>query len=369
MSKSLKNFISIDDALQKYSARQLRLAFLFQSWSSKMDFSEAAMVEVGKAEKQFDNFFITVKTQLRSFASKGPSYSDGLHHYGQGEKDLIAALTGAQLEFRKALCDSFDTPGALRILQNLVSAANVYEKEKRQGLNASVLETVARWVGEMLRMFGLGVDGLRESEIGWGEAGSEGAGGGAAGSSAGSSIDRESLLLPYLEALSSFRSSVRQLARSNAPSSELLKLADRLRDEDLVDLGVRLEDLEGASGSALVKLVPAEQLRAERDEKLRMAEEKAKRKEVAARQAAQARAERLRKGRVPPALLFKPSSEGGLAAEGEYAGWDEAGLPTVDGKTGEELSKSRKKAVLKELAQHTKLHEEYLAAREKGEVE
>lgn len=368
MSKSLKNFISIDDALQKYSPRQLRLAFLFQSWSSKMDFSEAAMVEVGKAEKQFDNFFVTVKTQMRSFASKGPSYSDGLHHYGQGEKDLIAALTSAQLDFRKALCDSFDTPGALRILQNLVSAANVYEKENRQRLNASVLETVARWVGEMLRMFGLGVDGLRESEIGWGEAGgAEGAGAGS--SAAGSSIDRESLLLPYLEALSSFRSSVRQLARAGAPSSELLKLADRLRDEDLVDLGVRLEDLEGASGSALVKLVPAEQLRAERDEKARLAEEKAKRKEAAALQAAQARAERLRRGKVSPALLFKPVSEGGLAKEGEYAQWDAAGLPTVDGKTGEELSKSRKKAVAKELAQHTKLHEEYLAAREKDEVE
>jgi cysteinyl-tRNA synthetase len=59
MSKSLKNFITIDvsvwsyntfgghdpaqEILQKHSARQLRLAFLTQLWNSKMDFSESLM--------------------------------------------------------------------------------------------------------------------------------------------------------------------------------------------------------------------------------------------------------------------------------------------------------------------------------------
>jgi cysteinyl-tRNA synthetase len=60
MSKSLKNFITIDvsvwspshafgrrdpaqEIMQKHSARQLRLAFLTQLWNSKMDFSESLM--------------------------------------------------------------------------------------------------------------------------------------------------------------------------------------------------------------------------------------------------------------------------------------------------------------------------------------
>jgi cysteinyl-tRNA synthetase len=43
MSKSLKNFITIDEILQRYSARQLRLAFLATLWNAKIDFSESLM--------------------------------------------------------------------------------------------------------------------------------------------------------------------------------------------------------------------------------------------------------------------------------------------------------------------------------------
>lgn len=358
MSKSLKNFISIDEALERFSGRQLRLAFLLQTWSSRMDFSEAAMSEVSNAEKQIGKFFVTVKTQVRAASQRGDSWSDGNHHYGAAEKDLIAALTRAQLDFRTALCDSFDTPTAMRTLLDLISTTNVYERERRQDPNVRVLQNIAGWVGEMLRMFGLGEGALREGDIGWGEK-EDGA--------ASSSVDRESVLIPYLEALSNFRSSVRQLARSNAPHSDLLKLADRLRDEDLVDLGVALED--NADGSAMVKLVPAEQLRAEREEKQRIEAEKQKRKAENAAKAAALRAEKLRKGKVPPELLFKPASQGGLAEEGEYKEWDENGFPTVDGKTGEELSKKKRKNLEKELIAHGKLHKEYLEAKEKGEVE
>lgn len=61
MSKSLKNFITIDvcsvlspynhnliiptqDILKKYTARQLRLSFLTQLWNAKVDFSESLMM-------------------------------------------------------------------------------------------------------------------------------------------------------------------------------------------------------------------------------------------------------------------------------------------------------------------------------------
>jgi cysteinyl-tRNA synthetase len=50
MSKSLKNFITIDDALNTYSARQLRFAFLLQNWAARLDFKESGMQEVRSAE-------------------------------------------------------------------------------------------------------------------------------------------------------------------------------------------------------------------------------------------------------------------------------------------------------------------------------
>lgn len=54
--------------------------------------------------------------------------------------------------------------------------------------------------------------------------------------------------MPYLRALSSFRDSVRQLAISGGDnaSKEILALCDHLRDEQLVPLGVALDDQEGA---------------------------------------------------------------------------------------------------------------------------
>uniref|UniRef100_A0A183CZJ7 tRNA-synt_1e domain-containing protein n=1 Tax=Gongylonema pulchrum TaxID=637853 RepID=A0A183CZJ7_9BILA len=38
MSKSLKNFITIDDALKNYSARQLRILFLMHNWYDMLDY-------------------------------------------------------------------------------------------------------------------------------------------------------------------------------------------------------------------------------------------------------------------------------------------------------------------------------------------
>ena len=51
MSKSLKNFITIGDALEKYSARQLRLTFLLHSWKDTLDYSESSMELAKSYEK------------------------------------------------------------------------------------------------------------------------------------------------------------------------------------------------------------------------------------------------------------------------------------------------------------------------------
>ena len=54
MSKSLKNFITIKEALEKYSSRQLRLAFLLHAWNATLDYSEQTMREALHWEKAFN---------------------------------------------------------------------------------------------------------------------------------------------------------------------------------------------------------------------------------------------------------------------------------------------------------------------------
>lgn len=53
--------------------------------------------------------------------------------------------------------------------------------------------------------------------------------------------------MPYLKALSSFRDEIRRLAITNDGGAVkgILRVCDRLRDEDLIPLGVALDDQEG----------------------------------------------------------------------------------------------------------------------------
>jgi cysteinyl-tRNA synthetase len=53
--------------------------------------------------------------------------------------------------------------------------------------------------------------------------------------------------------------------------------------------------------------------------------------------------------------MFKPPN----VPEGTYGGWNEAGLPIIDGE-GKELSKNQAKKVQKDWVMQKKLHEEFL---------
>lgn len=53
------------------------------------------------------------------------------------------------------------------MLRDLVSKTNVYINSRGKNLNVGVVESTARWIGKMLRMFGLGEGD--QSEIGWGQ--------------------------------------------------------------------------------------------------------------------------------------------------------------------------------------------------------
>lgn len=343
MSKSLKNFITIDQALETYSPRQLRLAFMSQLWSSRMDLSDGTRSGVLAFEESMNNFFRNVKAKISEWESRNAE-SDGRHYYEEPERLLTSQLQSAQLRFRQALADSFNTPDALMVLSEVVSQANIYLASRPRPRNIEPLRNVAEWVTRVLVMFGLGEGSLASKDpVGWGEASSQAGG------------DRDAILMPYLRALSTFRDDIRKLALSGGSSKDILQLCDRLRDNELVDLGVALDDQE--DGNALVKLAPAEDLRRIREEKRAAAEAKVARKAEAARQAEAQRLAKLEKGKVSPGEMFKPPQ----VAEGSYSKWDTEGLPTHDGQ-GEELPKARSKKLKKEWDLQVKLHNEYLKA-------
>src|SRR5258706_6284030 len=181
-------------------------------------------------------------------------------------------------------------------------------------------------------------------------------------------MQRDEILMPYLHVLSAFRDEVRSKAIEKAPLTDFLKLSDRLRDEDLIPLGVALDDQEGnpvvvsvtyarnlslcTDGKALVKLVDPATLQQARVEKLAAAQEKERKKAASKQPEKEKQLAKLEKGRIPPQEMFKPP----YVPEGTYGSWDEKGIPVTDG-GGNELSKGKTKKVAKEWEGQTKRHE------------
>ena len=172
----------------------------------------------------------------------------------------------------------------------------------------------------------------------------------------------------------------------------MLALCDRFRDEDLVTLGVQLDDGQGAGehnplyplplgvhhlflpsdlgkdrtdagidGGALYKLVDPSILLRAREEKAAAQADKVAKKAANAAAAEAKRIEQLEKGRVPPVDMFKPPN----IPQGIWGAWDEQGLPTHDGE-GNEISKSAAKKVGKEWNGQKKAHETFLAWQREG---
>merc|ERR1719452_427115 len=167
---------------------------------------------------------------------------------------------------------------------------------------------------------------------------------------AGAGMDLETLVLPYLTSFAEFRDNVRKSARE-IKASEILTECDRLRDEVLPNLGVRLEDKENEA--TVIKLVDREELMKEKaaEEKKRLDKE-AKKAEAAAKAAALEAAKRM-----PPSEMFKAETD-------KYSAFDDKGFPTLT-KEGEEIPKSQLKKLQKAYAAQEKKYNEWVKSQDK----
>ncbi|XP_045483000.1 cysteine--tRNA ligase, cytoplasmic [Harmonia axyridis] len=337
MSKSLKNFVSIQDALAKYSARQLRFAFLLHSWKDTLDYSQNTMESALQIEKLINEFFLNVKNEIRN-TNKSESFVESFTKWEEQEIKLMEVLLKSKEDVHMALCDNIDTRSSLDILRELVLASNVYLRDRKPP-NCNLLSDIALYVTRILTVFGVISD---PPKLGF-------------PISNNVTSDFESVVMPYLTILSEFREKVRTQART-IKANEILKLCDELRDDTLPNVGVRLEDKEGEATA--VKLVDKEILMKEKEAKKQAELEKQKKKEErqAALLAAQAEKEALMK--IPPNELFKKETD-------KYSKFDDKGLPTHDVE-GKEISKGQLKKLQKLQQQQEKRYQEYLSSNAKS---
>ena len=362
MSKSLKNFTTIREALDRkdWTPRSLRIVFLLGGWKEGCEITDELVSSGNAWEDKLNNFFLKVK--------------DASALQGSGSDTSFADdLEAAKAAVHKHLCDSFNTPGAMQAVSELITKYNTADKAT---LDPKVVEAAAVWVTSFVNMLGLnGTESVESTTVGWSGidvpdeakpfvyplASMRDTLRQAARSKDGISSQQIEETLnttlpaevsdatkPYANAVANFRDRVSSLKSSASIEKDILALCDRVRDVDLFDLGIYLEDRDNLP--ALVRPVTREMIQA-REEK----EARAKQKQLEKQKREQEALKQLEKGKLSHLEMFRTN---------EYSAWDEDGLPTRDA-AGEELTKSRTKKLRKDWERQKKAHEAWQASQAK----
>ena len=400
MSKSLKNFQTIKDALaSNYTARSMRIVFLLGRWNEGVEISTDMRTYADGWESAVNNFFTNVKALLADAGDNTSAVDKGIQNLSINDTEgLQADLAQAKKELEAALVNSFDTPQSLRVIADVIRKANIHISEHSTNLDLPALEAIARWVTKIVGIFGLDANAAPPYEgLGWAPAEiaadvdlrtvvqpfenvyntvlskfkalelpesdaitsllSQTPDTGFQALVSSGVRDLEKLAMPYLQPVSRLRDELRRIAATTAPEvkKQIHALSDQIRDSDMIKVGVYLDDrTEGLP--SLVKFLSPQELRA--------LEEKAEKEEEARRRREQAKREQERKdeakwarAKVPPQEMFR--------GDERYVEWDADGLPTKT-KEGGEVPKSQLKKLKKEWTQRQKEHNEWQAKFGKG---
>ncbi|KAI1166300.1 cysteinyl-tRNA synthetase [Nemania serpens] len=398
MSKSLKNFQTIKDALAStYTARSMRIVFLHGRWNDGVEITPSMRTQADFWETTVNNFFTNVKSLLVEASDTTAANKNGVEGLVITEKKpaegLLADLEQAKKDVDSALGNSFDTPQVLRIIADIIRKANIHIGAPNGDLELSAVEAIARWITKIVGILGLDANASPPYEgLGWASA--------AASTNVDPAIavqpyesvynsvlidaqsldlpaseiwtsllsqspgpdfdslveagvrDPEQLGLPYIRATSKLRDELRRIVPSAAPElkKSILSISDRIRDFDLANIGVYLDDRPDGQPS-LIKFIPAAELIAAREEKAAKEAEKAKAKEEARLAREKAETEKWEKAKVAPLDMFKNDER--------YSEWDAEGLPTKL-KDGSEVPKTQLKKLKKDWDRQKKVHSEYL---------
>ena len=335
MSKSLKNFITINNALKQYTSSQIRILFLLHSWKDTLDYGVRTVEVAVEYEKYLMEFFGSVKDALRSF-NKNEIYA--WQKWQECEVTLNLKLLQCKQDVHDALCDSIDTRTTLEAIRNLVSAGNTYiahSRAKKYNVNHQLMKNVAMYITKMLHIFGVL---FKNDLLGF-------------PTTAAANVDAnvEEIVMPYLSAFSQFRHEIRQTARATQANA-ILQQCDWVRDEILPILGVRLEDIEGCA--SVIKMADPNILLKERHEKQQLEELHRCEKNFMQQTQLTINAEKDAQRKIPPSKMF-------LTFTDRFSQFDSSGFPTHD-IIGTELTKSARKKLIKQYNTQEKKYRDYL---------
>ena len=141
MAKSLGNFVTIRQALQRFSPEALKLLLLSTNYRSPLDYTEAAVAEKARALAGIREFLRSVETLAVEAGIPATQAA--------GESGRIG-----EAAFREAMEDDFNTARASGVLFDLVREGNRLLQEARQPGGAARHLPALREAASAIRRFG-----------------------------------------------------------------------------------------------------------------------------------------------------------------------------------------------------------------------
>ena len=314
MAKSLKNFITIREALDKFSAKQIRIMFLLQQWDRPVNFSDQTLNEARDKENRINSFFARIDQVGRNFP-----IATNPQKWDQFDNQLAEAILAAQEKVHAAMCDNFDTPSAMDAIEKAIASVNQYLIEQSVP-KYPILLRAKDFVSGILSVFGV-ID----------ESGASGEG------------KTGELVQSVVGEFVAVRDRIREIAAASN-NAQLMALSDYLRDDVFVNLGIKVVD--GTKGTDTWSLVNPDELR--RELEVRREEKRAKdlsklenKKSLVERE--MSKWSRYVAGETEQETLFP-----------EFSSFDAEGVPDDS-----ELSASKKKAFKKEVEKFRKEKAEF----------
>jgi cysteinyl-tRNA synthetase len=152
MAKSLGNFVTIEDAVNKYGADILKIFFLGAHYSSPIDFSQEKMEEAKRAYERID---ILMGKLNQIIVGAGGVRPVNRNEYSEIEK--------YKDKFIECMDDDFNMPRGLSILFDIVSVCNKLLESEDEFRNSKLMFALDL-IKEITFIFGLSF--LKEEEAG-----------------------------------------------------------------------------------------------------------------------------------------------------------------------------------------------------------
>lgn len=335
MSKSLKNFKKITDFISLYTPNAFRLYFCNSKWDMDMDFTENGLSMASANDKKISEFFQNVKVWARENDLKRDLKLD------KDDSEFNNFFIKTKKEIHQFFCDNFNTPGVVSNLLELIKKTYEYQDKcaSRKALKIHLVYGVAKYISDILKCLGLVyntefVDYFKLNESDGGK-------------------NAEEILTPFINVITEFRGEIKDTCIIDKEVKKVLTICDKLRDDVLPNLGVRIED-KGKGEKSIWKFFDKEEYLKEKEKEKELKENKKKQKEAEAK-------ERELKLSLTAKEYYAMQTD-------KYSEFDSNGVPTKNAK-GNALSQEQYNKLKKEFAKHDKQHQKWVEQQNKKGTE